>query len=158
MINQQRTNIPNWFLNQVTIWTTGVIILCLSYTTNLLRSLASDTVNPIEVCEKINRLKKPEYIAHGILFFALILRGWWQIAICNFPFIFFNYAQYCGGDYQFDYTKVFSTLSRELRLAKAQANIFLFIVAGTVLEWVTWTPPDYVELGSGYHIMKNIHT
>ena len=92
MINQQRTNIPNWFLNQVTIWTTGVIILCLSYTTNLLRSLASDTVNPIEVCEKINRLKKPEYIAHGILFFALILRGWWQIAICNFPFIFFNYA------------------------------------------------------------------
>ena len=156
MINRQRTEIPNWFLERAIALTTSIILLCLSYTTKLLRSLASDTVNPIQVCEKINRLKGPEYVAHVILFFALILRGWWQIGIANFPFIFYNYAQYVGGEYMLDYTKVFSKLSKELRMAKAQALFFVFIVSGTFLEWATWVPPEYVSLGVGYHVMKNI--
>jgi len=59
MINQQRTFISNWFLERIVGITTVGILLCLSYTTKLLRSLASDTVNPIEICEKINRLKGP---------------------------------------------------------------------------------------------------
>jgi hypothetical protein len=156
MINRQRTEIPNWFLNRVIGCTTIGILLCLSYTTKLLRSLASDTVNPIEICEKINRLKGPEYVAHVTLFFALILRGWWQIGVANFPFIFYNYAQYIGGDYRLDYTKVFSKLSKELRMANAQALFFVLIVSGTFLEWAIWVPPEYVPLGAGYHVMKNI--
>ena len=156
MINQQRTFISNWFLERIIGITTIGILLCLSYTTKLLRSLASDTVNPIEICEKINRLKGPEYIAHVILFFALILRGWWQVGISNFPFIFYNYAQYLGGEYRLDYTKVFSRLSKELRMAKAQAVLFILVVFGTFLEWVTWVPPDYIPLDVGYHVMKNI--
>lgn len=112
MINRQRTEIPNWVLDYIIALTTAIILLCLSYTTKLLRSLASDTVNPIQVCEKINQLKGPEYIAHVVLFLALILRGWWQVGIANFPFLFYNYAQYVGGDYRLDYTKVFSRLSK----------------------------------------------
>merc|ERR1719199_917083 len=156
MINNQRTLIPNWVFNQVIFWTTAFIMICLSYTTKLLRSLTSDTVNPIEVCEKINRLKLPVSYAHYCLFWALLFRGWWQIAFCKFPFLFYNYALYLGGQYKLDHTKVFSTLSKELKLAKAQAMFFFFIVAGTFLEWATWVPPDYVELDKGYHIMKNI--
>jgi hypothetical protein len=156
MINQEHTEIPNWFLNYVIGGMTIVILLCLSYTNKLLRSLVSDTVNPIEICEKINRLKRPEYIAHGILFFALILRGWWQIGFLNFPFIFYNYAQYIGGEYWLDYTKVFSRLSKELRMVNAQALFFILIISGTGLEWVFWVPPRYVPMDSGYHIVKNI--
>ena len=94
MINRQRTEIPNWFLEWAIALTTSIILLCLSYTTKLLRSLVSDTVNPIQVCEKINRLKGPEYVAHVILFFALILRGWWQIGLVNFP-LYFILAKLC---------------------------------------------------------------
>jgi len=156
MINHQRTVFPNWILNRIVGITTVLILLCLSYTTRLLRSLASDTVNPIQICEKINRLKGPEYIAHLILFFALILRGWWQVGLLNFPFIFYNYAQYVGGEYRLDYTKVFSRLSKELRIAKAQGTVFVLIVSGTILEWMFWVPPEYIPLDAGYHIMKNI--
>ena len=146
MINHQRTVFPNWILNRIVGITTVLILLCLSYTTRLLRSLASDTVNPIQICEKINRLKGPEYIAHLILFFALILRGWWQVGLLNFPFIFYNYAQYVGGEYRLDYTKVFSRLSKELRIAKAQGTVFVLIVSGTILEWMFWVPPEYIPL------------
>jgi len=75
MINHQRTVIPNWILNWIIHITTVVLLLCLSYTTRLLRSLASDRVNPIPICEKIGRLKGPQYIAHLALVCALILRG-----------------------------------------------------------------------------------
>jgi hypothetical protein len=156
MINRQRTEIPNWVLDYIIALTTAIILLCLSYTNKLLRSLTSDTVNPIEVCEKINQLKGPEYIAHVVLFLALILRGWWQVGIANFPFLFYNYAQYVGGDYRLDYTKIFSGLSKELRVVKAQALFFVLIVSGTFFEWATWVPPEYVPLGAGYHVMKNI--
>ncbi len=156
MINRQRTEIPNWLLDRIVGISTTIILLCLSYTNKLLRSLTNDNVDPIQVCEKINRLKGPEYIAHLVLFFALILRGWWQIGIANFPFIFYNYAQYVSGEYRLDYTKVFSKLSKEMQMAKAQALFFVLIVLGTFLEWATWVPPEYIPLGVGYHVMKNI--
>jgi len=84
------------------------------------------------------------------------LRGWWQVGLLNFPFIFYNYAQYVGGEYRLDYTKVFSRLSKELRIAKAQGTVFVLIVSGTILEWMFWVPPEYIPLDAGYHIMKNI--
>jgi hypothetical protein len=103
-------------------------------------------------------LKGPEYVAHLVLFFALILRGWWQIGIANFPFIFYNCAQYIGGDYLLDYTKIYSKLSNELRMVKAQAVFFVVIVVGTFLEWAIWVPPEPMSYmnGVGWHVMKNI--
>jgi len=136
MINRERTVIPNWILNNIIGITTFVILLCISYTTRLLRSLASDHVNPIQICEKINRLRGPEYIAHLALFCALILRGWWQVGLLNFPFVFYNCAQYIGGEYQLDYTKIFSRLSKELIIIKAQGNLFVVIIACNILEWL----------------------
>ena len=156
MINRERTVIPNWILNNIIGITTFVILLCISYTTRLLRSLASDHVNPIQICEKINRLRGPEYIAHLALFCALILRGWWQVGLRNFPFVFYNCAQYIGGEYQLDYTKIFSRLSKELIIIKAQGNLFVVIIACNILEWLFWVPPEYVPLDRGYHVMKNI--
>jgi len=158
MINQERSIISNWVLERTIAVTTVIILLCLSYTSKLLRSLGNDTINPIQVCEKINRLKGPEYVAHAILFCALILRGWWQIGIANFPFIFYNCAQYIGGEYLLDYTKIYSKLSNELRMVKAQVLFFVVIVVGTFLEWATWVPPENMGYmnGTGWHVMKNI--
>ena len=156
MINQERSILPDWCLNRVISFTTIIILLCLSYTTKLLRSLTSDSVNPIQICEKINRVKGPEYITHLILFFALIFRGWWQVGLLNFPFIFYNYVQYIGGEYRLDHTKVFSKLSKELRITKAQALFFVLSISGTFIEWLFWAPPKYVPMGVGWHVIKNI--
>ena len=107
MINRQRTEIPNWFLEQTIILMSIIILLILGYQTILLRSMNTprcsgwgyfdenldiECISPVqeyfkiqEVIEKINRLKGPEYVAHGILFFALTRRGWWQVGLASFP-------------------------------------------------------------------------
>jgi len=156
MINQQRSTLSNWFLNRVISCTTVLILLCLSYTTKLLRNLKDDSINPIQICEKINRVKGPGYVAHLILFFGLIFRGWWQVGLLNFPFIFYSYAQYINGEYRLDHTTVFSKLSKELGISKAQAFFFVLIIVGTFIEWVFWAPPKYIPMDEGWHIIKNI--
>ena len=107
MINRQRTEIPNWFLEQTIILMSIIILLILGYKTVLLRSMNApicsgwgyfdenldiECITPVqeyfkiqEVIEKINRLKGPEYVAHAILFFALTRRGWWQVGLASFP-------------------------------------------------------------------------
>jgi hypothetical protein len=156
MINKQRTCIPNWFLNRLIIIITGGIILSLSYTIRLIYSLVNDNVNPIVVCEKINRLRYPDYIGHSILFFALIFRGWWQLAFLNFPFIFYKNALYISGEFYIDYTKVFSTLRNELLFARRQVRFFVVLGICCFLEWISWVPPAYLAPNEGYHVIKNL--
>jgi hypothetical protein len=156
MYNKQRTPIPNQFLAIVGFFSTAFIIICLGYSYRLLQDLSTDTVNPVEVCEKINSLKTPEYIAHIILSSILVLRGWWIVGILNFPFIFYNFAQWYEGRHVLESTKVFSILSQELRIIKAKASFFIIIVLYYIWEWITWSPPPYVKMGRGYNVMKNI--
>ena len=67
-------------------------------------------------------------------------------------------TKYLGGEYLLDYTKIYSKLSNELRMVKAQAVFFVVIVVGTFLEWATWVPPEPMSYmnGVGWHVMKNI--
>jgi len=37
-----------------------------------------------------------------------------------------------------DHTKVFSKLSKELRITKAQALFFVLTISGTFIEWLFW--------------------
>jgi hypothetical protein len=156
MFNEQRTAIPNRLLSIAGIGATITVMTCLGYSYKLLQELSTDTVNPMEVCEKVNQLKAPEYTAHLVLSVVLVLRGWWVVGILNFPFIFYNFAQWYEGRHVLDGARVFPILAQEVRVIKAKASFFMMVVMYYVWEWITWTPPEYVRLGQGYHVMKNI--
>mmetsp|Transcript_9188 Transcript_9188/g.14503 ORF Transcript_9188/g.14503 Transcript_9188/m.14503 type:complete len:161 (+) Transcript_9188:2660-3142(+) len=156
MFNQQRTAIPNRFLGLVGFLSIMMVMMCLGYSYRLLQELSTDTVNPMEICDKVNQLRGPEYIAHLVLSVALVLRGWWVVGILNFPFIFYNFAQWYEGRYLLNGSRVFAILAQEMRVIKAKASFFMLVVAYYVWEWVTWVPPDYVQMGQGYNVMKNI--
>jgi len=156
MYNKQRTPIPNQFLAIIGFISTSFVLGCLLYSYLLLQELSTDTVNPNEVCEKINSLKTPEYFAHGILSFALVLRGWWIVGLLNFPFIFYNFAQWYDGKHFLVSTLIFSILSQELRIIKAKASFCIILVLYFIWEWISWVPPKYLRMGKGYNVMKNI--
>jgi hypothetical protein len=156
MFNKQRTSISNHFLAILGYFCMAIVSSCLGCSYKLLKDLSTDTVSPIEICEKINHLKIPEYLAHFILSGVLTLRGWWGIGIFNVPFIFYNFAQWCEGRHLLDHKKVFSTLSQEMRIIKLKAYFFAIIMLYCIWEWATWAPPDYTPIGIGFNTMKNI--
>nr|UXY87697.1 protein cornichon 4 [Cryptomonas curvata]UXY87876.1 ER-derived vesicles protein ERV14 [Cryptomonas curvata] len=156
MYNKQRTSIPNQFLAYIGCLTTAALIFFVTYTYKLFKDLSIDTVNPGEVCEKVNYLRGPEYIAHVVLAIVLVLRGWWFIGILNFPFLFYNFAQWYENRHLVDSTKVFSILSQEIRVIKIKALFFIIIVLYNTWLWLVWVPPDYTIRGTSWNIMKSI--
>ena len=156
MYNKQRTSIPNQFLAFIGYLTTAALIFFVTYTYKLFKDLSIDTVNPGEVCEKVNYLRGPEYVAHVVLSIVLVLRGWWFIGLLNFPFLFYNFAQWYENRHLVDSTKVFSILSQEIRVIKIKALFFLIIVLYNIWLWLVWVPPDYTIRGTSWNIMKSI--
>lgn len=156
MYNKQRTSIPNQLLAFIGYSTMGALVFFIIYTYKLFKDLSTDTVNPGEVCEKINYLRGPEYIAHVVLSITLVLRGWWFIGILNFPFLFYNFAQWYENRHLINPAKVFSILSQEVRVIKIKVLFFTIIAIYNIWLWIVWTPPDYVPSGTGWNIMKLI--
>ncbi len=155
MFNQQRTFIPNRILTILGFLSTSFIWTCLGYSYKLLNELCTDTVNPVDVCEKINDIKTPEYTAHLFLFLILNLRGWWVTAALNFPFLFYNFAQWYPGKYFLDSTRVFATLSQVMWEVKTKSAFFFLVVLYNFWEWASWVPPDYISKGKGYNKIRN---
>ena len=156
MYNKQRTSIPNQFLAFIGGLSISALIFFVTYTYKLFKDLNIDTVNPQEVCEKVNYIRGPEYLAHLILSVVLVLRGWWFIGILNFPFLFYNFAQWYENRHLVDSTKVFSILAQEIRVIKIKALFFITIVLYNIWLWVIWVPPDYTIRGTSWNIMKPI--
>nr|UXY87208.1 protein cornichon 4 [Cryptomonas sp.]UXY87381.1 hypothetical protein 1634Bnrm3_p014 [Cryptomonas sp.]UXY87524.1 hypothetical protein 1634Bnrm3_p157 [Cryptomonas sp.] len=156
MYNKQRTSISNQFLAIIGCSATAALAFSITYTYKLFKDLSTDTVNPVEICEKINYLRGPEYIAHAILSAALVLRGWWFVGILNFPFLFYNFAQWYENRHLIDSTKIFSILSQEIRVVKIKATFFMLIGLYNLWLWLIWTPPEYTPRGTSWNIIKPI--
>jgi len=156
MFNKQRTSISNQVLTFIGSLAIGALIFFVTYTYKLFKDLSKDTVNPREICEKVNCLRGPEYLAHLTLSVALVLRGWWFIGILNFPFLFYDFAQWYENRHLVDSTKVFSILSQEIRVIKIKVLFFTVIVLYNVWLYVIWVPPDYTPRGTSWNIMKPI--
>ena len=55
---------------------------------------ASDSINPIELCHKINTYIIPEAAVHAFLTFLFIINGYWLAIILNLPLLAFNAKKY----------------------------------------------------------------
>jgi hypothetical protein len=156
MFNRQRTAISNGFLNLISYASYLIIMTSLACTRKLLEDLKTDITNPVEIFEKINHLKVPEYLAHFWLAVALILRGNWVLGMANFPFLFFHCTQLFGGSRVLDYKSIFTILHTEKMVTRSKYVFFFLEWTYIFLEWATWVPPRYMPMGYGYNVMVNI--
>mmetsp|Transcript_26008 Transcript_26008/g.39955 ORF Transcript_26008/g.39955 Transcript_26008/m.39955 type:complete len:160 (+) Transcript_26008:47-526(+) len=157
MFNKQKTyGSPGRLLSTIGVLSTTLIMTCLGYSYKLLSGLGGDAIDPVEICGKVNSVKVPEYSAHCILFVTLILQGWWGTLILNFPFLFYNFAQWYPGKYLLDSTQIFPTLSEVMHELKIKAGLFFLAILYNFWEWTSWSPPSYLAMKKLFRRTKNL--
>ena len=55
---------------------------------------ASDYINPIDLCNRLNTYIIPEAAVHGFLTFLFLINGYWIALILNLPLLAWNGKKY----------------------------------------------------------------
>lgn len=82
------------------------------YFTIMYSDLECDYINPIELCNKLNKLILPEAALHGFITFLFLINGYWFSFLFNVPLLAFNIKKFTGKNYLLDATEIFRTLSK----------------------------------------------
>lgn len=100
----------------------GEVFFTISYS-----DLECDYVNPIELCNKLNKLIFPKAVVHAGLSFLLLLHGYWFVFLLNLPLIAFNVDKIYKNNYLLDATEIFRTLGKNKRESFIRLAFFLFM-------------------------------
>lgn len=96
---------------------TGGLLFCSVYTLILFADLTVDHINPIELCECVNRIVIPEYLGHASLSGLMLLHGHVIASLLNVPLILFHLRRYADRKHLLHSTSVFSDIDRERTIA-----------------------------------------
>ncbi|KAI7869431.1 cornichon protein-domain-containing protein [Spinellus fusiger] len=73
--------------------------------------LECDYVNPIDLCNKLNKFVLPEMAAHAFLSFLFLVYGSWIALLLNLPLVVYNIRKVTNNRHMYDATEIFRTLS-----------------------------------------------
>lgn len=109
---------------------TGGLLFCSVYTLILYADLTADHLNPIELCDYINRLVIPEYLGHASLSLLMLLRGYVSAALLNAPLIVFHLRRYSERKHLLQSTSIFNDVDRERTISQFKLiyHLVLFFV------------------------------
>lgn len=109
---------------------TAALLFCSVYALILFADLSVDHINPIDLCELVNRLVVPEYTGHVILIVLLLARGYFIAAVLNLPMVLFHAWRYSERKHLLDSHSVFNDIEREQRVSqmKLAYHLLLFFV------------------------------
>lgn len=120
---------------QVFFWTTVFIgtaglLFCSVYSLILFADLTVDHINPIELCELVNRLVLPEYLGHLALTMFLLLKQLYLPFVLNLPMLAFHIWRFREGKHLLDNTTIFNDVDRERRIAQAKLvyHLLMFFI------------------------------
>ncbi|KNC78527.1 hypothetical protein SARC_09052, partial [Sphaeroforma arctica JP610] len=88
-----------------------------------LTDLEDDMVNPIDLCNKLNRLVLPEFGAQGMLVVFFLFSMSWIPLVINIPVAAYHGYLYSNGSWQYDPTTIFRDL-RDKRFACLLKTVF----------------------------------
>lgn len=89
--------------------------------------LECDYLNPIELCNKLNKFIVPKAAAHAIFSTVLLLHGYWFAFLLNLPLILFNADKLYKNNYLLDATEIFRTLGKNKKESFIKLAFFLFM-------------------------------
>lgn len=116
-----------WFL---VFLGTGGLLFCSVYTLILFADLSVDHINPIDLCEYVNRLVFPEYAGHLLLTLFMLSRGYITAVLLNIPLILFHFKRYSQRKHHVESTSIFNELDKERKIAqiKLAFHLVLFFI------------------------------
>lgn len=122
-------------VGEVSFWVfvflaTAGLLFCSVYSLILFSDLSVDHINPIELCELINRLVVPEYIGHAIVTTVLLLRGLYIPALLNVPLVAVHASRYKEQRHLLDNTAIFNDVKKERKFCEIKLvyHLFMFFV------------------------------
>jgi hypothetical protein len=77
--------------------------------------LECDYINPIELCNKLNKYILPEAGLHAFLTLCFLLTGHWFTFVLNLPLVVFNGLKISNKNHLLDATEIFRTLNKQKR-------------------------------------------
>lgn len=109
---------------------TAALLFCSVYALILFTDLTVDHINPIDLCELINRLVVPEYAGHVALALILLVRGFVLAALLNIPLLLFHGWRYKEKKHMLDNTSIFNDVEKERRVSqwKLVYHLLMFFV------------------------------
>jgi len=103
----------------------AVLLFAMVYFIIMFTDLESDYVNPIDLCNKLNRFVLPEMLGHAILPFMFLVSFDWLALIVNLPLLIFNIQKFLSKKYTFDATDIFRTLSNHKKEGFIKLGFYL---------------------------------
>lgn len=119
-------------ITEVTFWATvflgtAGLLFCSVYALILFADLTVDHINPIELCELVNRLVIPEYIGHAVLMVVIFMKGLLIPAFMNIPLTLFHAWRYRERKHLLDNTAIFNEVEKERYICQIKLGHHLFM-------------------------------
>lgn len=87
--------------------------------------LECDYINPIDLCNKLNKFIKPELAFHGFLTCLYLVSGEWLTLVINLPLFSYNVRKVIQSNYYYDATEIFRTLSHHKKESFIKLGFYL---------------------------------
>jgi len=115
-----------WFIFWLIFMAAGaILILFYVYSIVSLGDLESDYLNPVDLCEKLNKFANTEIIGHVILTLLLLFFGSWYEFLLNLPVAIFNVKSILFKEHLIDPTTIFTHLNYHKKKSIIKLVIFM---------------------------------
>ncbi|GMM48714.1 cornichon family protein [Pichia kluyveri] len=119
-------------MGEILLFILAVIINALSLFAEVFFSISfsdleCDYINPIELCNKLNKFIIPKASVHGFLTFLFLINGYWFVFLLNLPLLAYNANKIYTKNYLLDATEIFRTLGKNKRESFSKLAFFLFM-------------------------------
>jgi len=103
----------------------AVLLFTMVFFIIMFSDLECDYINPIDLCNKLNKFVLPENGAHLFLTLLFLLSGQWTALLLNAPLVAFNCNKIVNKDHMYDATEIFRTLSNHKKESFIKLGFYL---------------------------------
>lgn len=115
------------FLFVLAVIVNGICLFSEVYFSISFSDLECDYINPIELCNKLNRYIVPKAGVHATLSILFLLHGYWFVFLLNLPLLAFNAEKIYKQNHLLDATEIFRTLGKNKKESFIKLAFFLFM-------------------------------
>jgi protein cornichon len=102
-----------------------LLLFCMVYSLVLYGDLSRDFINPVELCELLNRITLWEYGGHLCIAALLLSRGFFFTCAMQIPLIAFHMQRVRSNSYILDNTHIFVDMQKERRICEYKLGFYL---------------------------------
>jgi hypothetical protein len=87
----------------------------------------SDYINPIDLCNRLNKYILPEAVVHAFVTIVFLLNGFWFAFALNVPLLAYNANIFYTNTHLLDATEIFRTLGKHKKESWCKLGFYLVV-------------------------------